>query len=290
MFVLLDNKLVSDSNISQIIEKLANPYNDTDNLFEVNRVQVGDYTLATNGTIYDSNPDLKMVCKSKSKSDCKSIYDELCKYSDFGNNIEKIKSVVYNKPFCLIAINNNGDYLVRGDSSGMEGLYCGSSKDTIVMYSTYHINTYFKSFVDVDNVTPVETNECFTLCLNGTTQTIKMFPHFNDDPILPNGSRETIKKGKQISIAGQIGLGIMSGDLLNGCENNMGMDSIFGPLVSDSASNIEYETHPNKYGVSIFDRIVQWEKIQKLFDTVSVPKSTNVFYDKNFFKNYKSNE
>jgi hypothetical protein len=276
MFVLLDNKYVSDSQLSKIVEKLSNPYNDLDNLFEVNSVQLGDYTLATNGTFYNSDNNLKMVCKSKSKS-ISVLYSELCEYSDFGNNIENIKDVVrkQNEPFCLVAVNNNGDYLVIGDKSGIEGLYSGYSNGHIVIYSTYHINTYFKNCVNVDKVMSVDTDS-FILCLNGTTQTIKI-----------------VQDTKQISLAGQIGKGIMSGDLLNGGENNMSMDSIFGPLVSnrvEQMSSIEYETRPNKYGVSIFDRIVQWNNVQQLFDTVNIPSSTNVFYDKNFFKNYKSND
>jgi uncharacterized protein (TIGR02452 family) len=276
MFVLLDNKSVSNSQLSQIVEKLSNPYNDLDNLFEVNSVQIGDYTLATNGTLYHSISSLKMACKSRSKS-ISGLYSELCKYSDFGNNIENIKDVFkkQNESLCLVAVNNNGDYLVMGDKSGIEGLYSGYSNSNIIMYSTYHINTYFKNCVNIDRVVPVDTDS-FILCLSGTIQTIRI-----------------IQDTKQISMVGQIGKGIMSGDLLNGGENNMGMDSIFGPLVSNKTeqmSNIEYETRPNKYGVSIFDRIVQWDKVKKLFDTTSLPKSTNVFYDKNFFKNYRSNE
>jgi uncharacterized protein (TIGR02452 family) len=272
MFVLLDNKYVSDSQLSKIVEKLSNPYNDLDNLFQVYSVQVGDYTLATNGTLYDNCNNLKMVCKSRSKS-IADLYSELCRYSDFGNNIENIKDVVrkQNEPFCLVAVNKDGDYLVIGDSSGIEGLYSGYRNSHIIIYSTYHITTYFKNCVDIHKVVPLCTDS-FLLCLNGVTQTIK-----------------TVQGNGQISTAGQIGKGIMGGDLLNSGENNMGLDSIFGPLVSnraDQMSSIEYETRPNKYGVSIFDRIVQWDKVKKLFHTTSIPSSTNVFYDKNFFKNF----
>ena len=276
MFVLLNNKSVSDSQLSKIVEKLSNPYNDLDNLFEVNSLRLGDYTLATNGTLYHDCSNLKMVCKSRSKS-ISGLYSELCKYSDFGNNIENIKDVVrkQTEPFCLVAVNKDGDYLVIGDSSGIEGLYSGYCNGHIIIYSTYHITTYFKNCVDVHKVMPLDTDS-FVLCLNGTIQVVK-----------------TLQGTGQISTAGQIGKGIMGGDLLNSGENNMGLDSIFGPLVSNKAdqmSNIEYETRPNKYGVSIFDRIVQWDTVKKLFDTTSVPSSTNVFYDKNFFKNYRSNE
>ncbi len=80
----------------------------------------------------------------------------------------------------------------------------------------------------------------------------------------------------------------MSGDLMNG-SNNFGMDSIFGPLIGntvDKLSSIETDMRPNKNGVSIFDKIVQWSTVQSFLGTDDVPKSTNIFYDKNFFNHH----
>jgi uncharacterized protein (TIGR02452 family) len=102
---------------------------------------------------------------------------------------------------------------------------------------------------------------------------------------------------KAISVAGQVGKGVMSGDLMNGC-NNGGLDSIFGPLVgnaTDKLSSIEHDMKPNKNGVSVFDKIVQWSTVQSFLgpDVSNAPKSTNVFYNSNFFnhhatKNYET--
>lgn len=282
MFILVDNRSISSSHLKALLEKLENPYNDKDNLFSVKNVEIGNYTMATNGPMYDSLPNLKMVCKSKYKSEIvEQLYNELAGLSNFGDNIEAIKDIVNNmsgsNSFCAALLNNNGDYIIINDKTGMDQIYSSSN-----IYSTYHITTYFKDCISVNTVRPMNNNSLI-MCLNNTIKTINIV----DDP-------------KEISIAGKIGKGIMSGDLMN--SNNFGMDSIFGPLVGpqmdnnvDKLSNIESDMRPNANGVSIFDKLVQWSTVQTFLgnDVINAPKSTNVFYDKNFFnhhttKNYET--
>jgi len=283
MFFLVDNRSVSSTQLKGLLEKLGNPYNDTDNLFIVKNVEMGNYTIATNGPIYDTLPDLKMVCKSKCKPEIvERLYTELAKYSNFGDDIEAIKDIIKkrgsNESFCIAAINSKGDYLIINDKSGMEQIYSGSmgSNTDATIYSTYHITTYFKDCTNVATVKPINCDN-ITMCLDGTITTI-----------IAN------QELKDVSIAGQVGKGVMGGDLMNG-GNNFGMDSIFGPLVGntvDKLSSIETDMRPNKNGVSIFDKIVQWSTVQSFLgaDTTNSPKSTNVFYDKNFFNHHTSKD
>ena len=78
MFFLVDNRSVSSIQLKSLLEKLANPYNDMDNLFSVKSVEIGNYTIATNGPLYDTLPNIKMVCKSKCKPEyIERLYTEL---------------------------------------------------------------------------------------------------------------------------------------------------------------------------------------------------------------------
>lgn len=282
MFILVDNTSISSSQLNALIEKLKNPYNDSDNLFTINSVQVGNYTIATNGNICNKHPGLKMVYKSKCKVEIiEKLYNELATFSNFGDNIKEIKDIINNisssDSLCAVALDKNGDYIIINDKSGMEQIYSGSN-----IYSTYHINTYFKDCISVGEVKPISCDSLI-MCIHNTTSTIKL-------------GEDT----KEISIAGKMGKGIMSGDLQK--SNNFAMDSIFGPLVGpmmdnnvDKLSSIESDMRLNANGVSIFDKLVQWSNVQAYLGSSDndVPKSTNVFYDKNFFnhhttKNYET--
>jgi uncharacterized protein (TIGR02452 family) len=155
----------------------------------------------------------------------------------------------------------------------MDQIYIGTSGNINKIYSTYHINTYFKGCIEVTSVVPITMGNII-VCVDGTITTIK-----------------DCDNSKEISIAGQTGRGVMSGDVTSD-----GLDSIFGPLTGssnsmDKLSSIEYDMRPNKNGVSIFDKIVQWSKVQIFVGTgiVNPPSSTNVFYDKNFF-NHSANK
>lgn len=281
MFILLDNRSVSSIQLKGLLEKLGNPYNDTDNLFVVKNIEMGNYTIATNGPIYDSSSNLKMVCKTRCKPEIvERLYTELAKYSNFRDNIDAIKDIITkrcsNESFCIAAINNSGDYLVINDKSGMEQVYSGSmgGNTDAIIYSTYHITTYFKDCINVVTVKPIACDNLI-LCLSDTIKAIRI-----------------CSDSKDVTIAGQVGKGVMGGDLMNG-SNNLGMDSIFGPLVGnnvDKLSSIENDMRPNKNGVSIFDKIVQWSTVQSFLgtDITNAPKSTNVFYDKNFFNHHTS--
>jgi uncharacterized protein (TIGR02452 family) len=273
MFILVNETKVSSLELTTILEKLGNPYNDTDNLFSVKSVKVGNYTIATNGSIYDTLPNLKMVCKSKIKPEnIEKLYNELSNYSNFRDNIDAIKDIITKRcsdeSFCIAALNNNGDYIIINDKSGMYQVYSGSVDNNPIIYSTYQITTYFKDCINVSTVKPISSDNLI-LCLNDTIKTIKI-----------------CEDSKDISIAGQAGKGVMSGDLIND-----GMDSIFGPLLGNTAdklSSIEHDMKPNKNGISIFDKIVQWSTVQSFLgtDTSNAPKSTNIFYDKNFFNHH----
>ncbi len=278
MFFLIDNRSISVSQLEALVEKLKNPYNDTDNVFGVKYSKLGNYTIVTNGPFYDTLPNIKMVCKSRCKTEqIEQIYTELGKYSNFKDNIEAIKSIItgYNFSCCIAAINNNGDYIVITDKLGIDKIYCGSIDTNNVIYSTYHINTYFKECLSSSiKVLDINSNDLI-VCIDDTIKTIKL----DED-------------SKDYTKAGQVGKGVMSGDLMNG-GNNFGMDSIFGPLIGntvDKLSSIETDMRPNKNGVSIFDKIVQWSTVQSFFGAEDVPKSTNIFYDKNFFNHYTPKE
>jgi uncharacterized protein (TIGR02452 family) len=265
MFILVDNRFISSDVLKALLEKLKNPYNDSDNLFAVRNVEIKNYTIATNGPLYDNLPNIKMVCKTKSKTpQIDNIYNELGKYSNFEENIEAIKNIFKTTSglgsFCLAAINENGDYIVVNDKSGMDQIYSGTMKADSIIYSTYHINTYFKEYIGMIDVVPINCDNIIT-CVNNNIK------HFNN------------AENKDIGI----GKGIMNSEFITD-DNILGFGSVFVPMIGNNkeTSNIlKYDLGLNENGVSIYDRKLQWIKVQHETPSDN-PISTNIYYDKQF--------
>ena len=338
-YVLLDKSVLTEDNINDVLQKLKTPYNDES--MDLSIITIGDFILASNYSIYDTDNNLKMVCKGniKNTSDLCIIYDmpndndgfnviykTLCTHSNFedvSRICEKLNSISGN--FSIIAINNNGEYILTTDRQGSEKIYVGYIADKPVIYSNYNIQMYFNECLELDKTNSV-IDGYLELNLKSGKQIQKysksLFDNFDPSSLSNNRYTPSYISSNiscNISCGGVYGMGIMGsadvitsmggisnmnslfgglGDIssINGNINSMydtntALDAAFAPLIGDySGSNAnDYETRLGKYGTSILDKMICWEDTQKRYPLYKTPPiSIQLYYDNNFFNNYTS--
>ncbi len=344
-YVLLDKSVLSEDNINNVLKKMKDPYNDES--MALSAITIGDYILASNYSIengkysiYETHNNLKMVCKGiiKNTSDLCIIYDipknnngfniiynELCKYDSFediSGISSKINSISGN--FSIIAINNNGEYILATDRQGYEKIYVGYVGDKPVIYSNYNIQIYFNECLELDRTSSV-IDGYLEINLK-TGRKIQKYAKSLFDNCDPSASAMDTKRYKSsnhisnISSGGVYGMGIMgsaevitsmggisnmdslfaglggisniSGNISSMYDTNTALDAAFAPLINDLSGGVsanDYETRVGKNGTSILDRLICWDDTQKRYSQYKAPaKSITFYYDANFFNNYTS--
>ena len=264
-YVLLDKSVLSEDNINNVLQKMKNPYNDRS--MDLTIITIGDFILASNYSIYDSNKSLNMVCKGniKNTSDLCIIYDisndndgfnviykSLCtdsNFEDISRICEKLNSISGN--FSIIAINSSGEYILATDRGGSEKIYVGYLDDKPVIYSNYNIQIYFNEFLELDKCTSI-IDGYLELNLKSGRQIQKysksLFDNFDASSIQDNKRYEMPNHISSISSGGVYGMGIMgSADVITSMGGISNMDSLFAGLggISNISGNINsmYDTN-----------------------------------------------
>jgi uncharacterized protein (TIGR02452 family) len=341
-YVLLDKCVLSEDNINNVLKKMKNPYNDES--MALSAITIGDYVLASNYSIkngkysiYETHNNLKMVCKGiiKNTSDLCIIYDipkdndgfnviynELCKYDSFDDITgigDKINSISGN--FSIIAINNNGEYILATDRGGSEKIYVGYIGDKPVIYSNYNIQIYFNECLELDRTSCIIDGYVEINVKTGRKiqkYAKSLFDNFEPANYVPKDISK--RSNNNISCGGVYGMGIMgsaevitgmggisnmdslfaglggisniSGNISSMYDTNTALDAAFAPLINDfsgGASANDYETRVGKNGTSILDRLICWEDTQKRYSQYKAPPKSIMFYHEgNFFNNYTS--
>ena len=280
-YVLLDKSVLSEDNINNVLSKLKNPYNDDS--MALSAITIGDYVLASNysqnNSMYRSDERLKMVCKGniKNASDLCIIYDipqdndgfnviykELCKndsFEDINGISDKINSISGN--FSIIAINNNGEYILATDRQGSEKIYVGYIEDKPVIYSNYNIQIYFNECLELHRTTSV-IDGYLEINLKTSRKIQKyaksLFKTFEPDSAAAASATSTnvkqysssinnnISSISSISCGGVYGMGVMgSAEVITSMGGINNMDSLFAGLggISNISGNISsmYDTN-----------------------------------------------
>jgi uncharacterized protein (TIGR02452 family) len=343
-YVLLNKSVLSEDNINNVLKKMKNPYNDSS--IALSAITIGDYVLASNYSIengkysiYETHNNLKMVCKGiiKNASDLCIIYDipqdndgfniiynELCKndsFDDITGICDKINSISGN--FSIIAINNNGEYILATDRGGSEKIYVGYLEDKPVIYSNYNIQIYFNEWLKLDRTSSV-INGYLEINLKTGRKIQKyaksVFDNFDASTNATSNVKQYSSSINNLSCGGVYGMGIMgsaevitgmggisnmdslfaglggisniSGNINSMYDTNTALDAAFAPLINDfsgGGSANDYETRVGKNGTSILDRLICWEDTQKRYSQYkSPPKSITFYHEGNFFNNYTS--
>jgi uncharacterized protein (TIGR02452 family) len=342
-YVLLDKSVLSEDNIKEVLKKLENPYND--GTIELSIITIGDFLLASNkGSIYETHNNLKMVCKGniKNTSDLCIIYDigtnkvdedgfnviykGLCgdsNFEDISKISDKLNSISGN--FSIIAINNNGEYILSTDRGGSEKIYVGYIDDKPVIYSNYNIPMYFNDCLELDKTNSV-IDGYLDLNLKSGRKIQKyaksLFDNFDASSVQDSKRYDisnhisSISSISSISCGGVYGMGVMgsadvitsmggissmdtlftglggisniSGNINSMYDTNTALDAAFAPLINDFSGGgnaNDYETRIGKNGTSILDRLMCWEDTQKRYSQYTSPPSSITFYHEPNFFN-----